>query len=91
MPFWPYLVQADIRYSLLIVVIFLKAVFPSSPHRQLPAALNRVLGDIVNVTPNDLFMCRKATGKRKYDTVRKATERAPARPLIVHTVETIVP
>lgn len=69
-------------------MIFMKAIFPLLSHRQLPAALYRVLGDVVNVTPNNLFT-RKAIAKRKYDTVIVATETAPDRPLQVYTVKSI--
>lgn len=60
-----------------------------SPCFQLPAALNRVLGGVLSVTSANIFT-RKATAKRKYDTIRVATEKAPARPLNVQSIESIV-
>ena len=43
----------------------------------------------MSVTSANIFT-RKATAKRKYDTIRVATEKTPARPLNVQSIESIV-
>lgn len=55
---------------------------------QLPAALNRVLGDSIHVTPDNM-LSRTVTGKRKYVTTRVAQQKQPARALKVVSVESI--
>lgn len=59
-----------------------------SPQSQFAAAIGRVLGSVIDFTP-DGSMSRLVGQKRKYRTTRVATPKPPARPLKVTSVEDI--